>query len=210
LKYPEFFLAHLKAILQAGEGRNIWVMFPMVSVIKEFEQARELLQQAHLQLEADARPHVWPVRIGAVIEVPAAALLAHQLAESAEFFSIGTNDLTQYVLAAERGNGELATLQDALHPSVLRLIQFVVEGAKSRGRHVSICGDAASDPVAAAIFMGLGLHSLSVRPNQVAEVKALFRRVVCSGTEELAAEALGARDAAQARELATRFLERRP
>jgi multiphosphoryl transfer protein len=159
---------------------------------------------------SEARPHVWPVRIGAMIEVPAAALLAHQLAESAEFFSIGTNDLTQYVLAAERGNGELATLQDALHPSVLRLIQFVVEGAKSCGRHVSICGDAASDPVAAAIFMGLGVHSLSVRPNQVAEVKALFRRVVCSGTEELAAEALGARDAAQARELATRFLERRP
>ena len=208
LKHPEFFLGHLKAILLAGRGRNLWVIFPMVSVAQELEQARELLQEAHLHLKAEAKPHVWPVKVGVMVEVPAAALMAEQLAEVAEFFSIGTNDLTQYVLAAERGNGELTGLQDALHPAVLRLIKVVVQGAKTRGRHVAVCGDAASDPVAAAVFVGLGVHSLSVRPNQVAEIKALFRRVQYSGVEKLASAALAARDAAQVRDLAKQFLER--
>jgi phosphoenolpyruvate-protein phosphotransferase/dihydroxyacetone kinase phosphotransfer subunit len=207
LKHPEFFLAHLRAILEAGQGYNLWLMLPMVAVAEELQQARELLQQAHLQLEADARPHAWPVKVGVMIEVPAAALLAQQLAEVAEFFSIGTNDLTQYVLAAERGNSELTGLQDALHPAVLQLIKWVVDGAKTRARHVAICGDAASDPVAASVFVGLGVHSLSVRPNQIAEIKALFRRMECSGAEKLAAAALAAGNAAQVRELARQYLE---
>ena len=106
-----------------------------------------------------------------MIEVPSAALLTEQLAEDIDFFSIGTNDLTQYTMAAERGNANVADLQDALHPAVLRLMKSVVEGAESRHRHVSVCGDAASDPLAAAIFGGLGIRSLSVRPNQCAEIE---------------------------------------
>jgi phosphoenolpyruvate-protein phosphotransferase/dihydroxyacetone kinase phosphotransfer subunit len=207
LKHPEFFLAHLRAILLAGLGRDLWVMFPMVAVAQELEQARGLLEKAHLQLQAETKPHVWPVKVGVMIEVPAAALMAEQLAEVAEFFSIGTNDLTQYVFAAERGNGELAGLQDVLHPSVLRLIELVVRGAKTRNRHVAICGDAASDPTAASIFVGLGVHSLSVRPNQVAEIKARLRHVQYSSSKKLAATALAARDAAQVRDLARRFLQ---
>ena len=112
-----------------------------------------------------------------MIEVPSAALISEQLAEDLDFFSIGTNDLTQYTMAAERGNAAVADLQDALHPAVLRLVKFVVEGASKRNRHVSMCGDAASDPQAAAIFAGLGVRSLSVRPNQVAAIKALFREL---------------------------------
>jgi phosphocarrier protein FPr len=136
-----------------------------------------------------------------MMEVPSAALLAEQLAEYLDFFSIGTNDLTQYTMAAERGNTSVSDLQDALHPAVLRLMKFVVEGASARHRHVSVCGDAASDPLAAAVFAGLGIRSLSVRPNQCAEIKALFRGSNMSRLEEIAARALCLHNAAEVRSL---------
>jgi phosphocarrier protein FPr len=206
LQYPEFFLTHLKAILLAGLGRNLGVMFPMISEVPEAERACKLLAQAHAQLEGQGRPHAWPVRVGVMVEVPSAALMAERLADSVDFLSIGTNDLTQYALGAERGNTLLSEFQDALHPAVLRLIKGVVEAARIRGRHVSVCGDAASDPVAAAVFVGLGIRSLSVRPNQVPEIKACFRRLRGSELAPLATLALEARNATEARGLAEEFL----
>jgi phosphoenolpyruvate-protein kinase (PTS system EI component) len=142
-----------------------------------------------------------------MVEVPSAALLAERLADSVDFLSIGTNDLTQYALAAERGNTLLPEFQDALHPAVLRLIKGVVEAARIRGRHVSVCGDAASDPVAAPVFVGLGIRSLSVRPNQVPEIKACFRQLRCSELTPLATLALDSRNATEARGLAEKFLK---
>jgi phosphoenolpyruvate-protein kinase (PTS system EI component) len=143
-----------------------------------------------------------------MVEVPSAALLAERLAESVDFLSIGTNDLTQYVLGAERGNTLLSEFQDALHPAVLRLIKGVVEAGRVRGRHVSVCGDAASEPVAAAVFFGLGIRSLSVRPNQVPEIKAGFRQLRASELTPLATLALEARNAAEARRPAEQLLKR--
>jgi phosphocarrier protein FPr len=206
LQYPEFLLTHLRAILSAGAGRNLGVMFPMISEVQEMDRACQLLGQAHAQLEAEGRPHAWPVRVGAMVEVPSAALLAERLADSVDFLSIGTNDLTQYALGAERGNTLLSEFQDALHPAVLRLIKGVVEATRIRGRHVSVCGDAASDPVAAAVFVGLGIRSLSVRPNQVPEIKACFRQLRASELTPLATLALEARDAGEARGLAAQFI----
>jgi phosphocarrier protein FPr len=207
LRSPEMFLTHLRAILRSGEGREIWLMFPMISQLAEVEQALQLLEQAHNHLEGNAIPHLWPLKRGVMIEVPSAALLGEQLAQDLDFFSIGTNDLTQYTMAAERGNAAVAELQDALSPAVLRLIQLVVEGANRRKSHVSVCGDAASDPLAAAIFAGLGIHSLSARPKQVAEIKALFRSLRLSELIGIAGQALECHEASGARSLIRTYLE---
>ncbi len=207
LHSPELFLTHLRAILRSGEDREIWVMFPMISQLTEVEQALQLLEQAHDQLEANEVPHLWPLKRGIMIEVPSAALLSEQLAQDLDFFSIGTNDLTQYTMAAERGNAAVAELHDALSPAVLRLIQLVVDGASRHNRHVSVCGDAASDPLAAAIFAGSGIHSLSVRPKQVAEIKALFRNLRLRELKEIAGQALQCREAADVRKLIQTYIE---
>jgi multiphosphoryl transfer protein len=210
LQNPDFFLTHLRAILTAGVGRNLWVMFPMISELQEAERARDFLTKAHSELHTEGKSHAWPVKVGAMIEVPSAALLAAQLAEPMEFLSIGTNDLTQYALGAERGNAALAGFQDALHPAVLRLVRATVEGAKQRERHVAVCGDAASDPIAAAVFFGLGVRSLSVRPGELANVKACFGQWRSSDLAELGRLALEARDAAEVRALAEGFAKRHP
>ena len=208
LQSPELFVTHLRAILRSGAGHEIWLMFPMISLADEAQLASRFLQQAHEQLCEEGTPHAWPIKRGVMIEVPSAALGSRQLADEVDFFSVGTNDLTQYTMAAERGNASLARLQDPLHPAVLRLIQAVVEGAGSRGRHVSLCGDAASDPSAAAIFAGLGVCSLSVRPNQVGEIKELFRNLHLAELKAIAREAVIREDAPAVRSLIGRHLNR--
>ena len=207
LESPDLFLTHLRAILRSGAGHEIWVMFPMISLAREAQQALRLLQQAHEQLRQEGTAHSWPIKSGVMIEVPSAALLSEQLAEELDFFSIGTNDLTQYTMAAERGNAGLAQWQDALHPAVLRLMKTVVEGARKRDRHVSVCGDAASDALAAAIFAGLGIRSLSVRPRQVAETKQLFRKLYLAELKVIAGEAVLCKDAAAVRSLIGHYLD---
>jgi phosphocarrier protein FPr len=206
LRSPELFLPHLRAILRSGRGHEIRIMFPMISGAEEARQALRLVSHAHEQLREAGIAHAWPVQCGAMIEVPSAALCSEELAEELDFFSIGTNDLTQYTMAAERGNAELAHLQEALHPAVLRLIKVVVEAAGKRGRHVSVCGDAASDPLAAAIFVGLGICSLSVRPKQAAEIKEVFRKVHLAQLKTIAGEAVYCRDAAAVRSLIEHYL----
>jgi len=207
LQSPDLFLTHLRAILRSGAGHEIWVMFPMISLAEEAQQALLLLKRAHDQLREEGTPHAWPVKRGVMIEVPSAALVSEQLAEELDFFSIGTNDLTQYTMAAERGNAAVAQLQDALQPAVLRLMKSVVEGAKKRDRHVSVCGDAASDALAAATFAGLGIRSLSVRPRQVAEIKALFRELYFAELKAIASEAVTCKDTAAVRGLIGHYLD---
>ena len=206
LHSPELFHSHLRAILRSGVGHDIWLMFPMIATQQEVRKTLSLLDNAHQELAQQAAPHIWPIQRGIMIEVPSAALLAEQLAGDLDFFSIGTNDLTQYTMAAERGNADVADLQDALHPAVLRLMKLVAEGAASRKRHVSVCGDAASDPVAAATFAGLGIHSLSVRPNQTATIKALFRSLELCRLKDLGTQALQMSSASEVRGLLSSYL----
>ncbi len=206
LHSPDLFHSHLRAILRSGVGHDIWLMFPMIATQQEVGEALRMLDNAHKELAQQGVPHIWPLRRGIMIEVPSAALLAEQLAEDLDFFSIGTNDLTQYTMAAERGNANVAELQDALHPAVLRLMMSVAEGAALRDRHVSVCGDAASDPAAAAAFAGLGIHSLSVRPNQAATIKAHFRSLELSRLKDLATRALQMSSAVEVRRLLSGYL----
>jgi phosphocarrier protein FPr len=199
--HEDLFTTQLRAILRAGEGRDLRIMFPMVASLADLDRALARLETVHHVLSAANVPHLWPVQTGIMIEIPSAALLAGPLAERAQFFSIGTNDLTQYTLAADRGNPALSEYQDALHPAVLRLIAQVVEGAKQHGRLVAVCGEAAADEIASAIFVGLGVRELSLSPGRVARIKASLRERSLSCLQKLATAALACRSAVEVREL---------
>jgi phosphocarrier protein FPr len=207
-RHPEFFLSNLKAILRAGIAHDVWIMFPMVTSPEEMQKARSFAEEAHAILEHEHVAHRWPVKLGMMVEVPAAAMLAERFAKLADFFSIGTNDLTQYVLATERGNADLDSLQDTVHPAVLRTIQHICEEADAVGCHVSVCGDAASDPVAATLMIGVGVRSLSVRPNQVAAIKAQARKLSIVELSQLTKEAMNLDNSAEVRKLAAGFMRK--
>jgi phosphoenolpyruvate-protein kinase (PTS system EI component) len=170
LEQPELFSAQLRAILRVAAAHPLAVMFPMVSTAAELLAARALLDTARAQLSSDA-----PLEVGAMIEVPAAALQAEQLAPHLDFFSIGTNDLSQYTMAAERGNPALAgLLEDALEP-VLTLIANVTAAAEAHGRWVGVCGELAGDPEVAPRLVALGVRELSMAPGRIPGVKARLR-----------------------------------
>jgi multiphosphoryl transfer protein len=199
--HEELFTTHLRAILRAGVGHDVRIMFPMIAHLDDLQRAKQYLLKVHLDLEKENIPHLWPVPTGIMIEIPSAALQAEALAAQADFFSIGTNDLTQYVLAADRGNPELAAYQDALHPSVLRLIEMVVAGAQKYDRLVAVCGEAASDEKAAAIFAGLGVKELSMTGARISQLKVSLRKHEFTALQRLAKAALQCQSADQVRAL---------
>ena len=200
--HEELFVPQLRAILRASHGAQLQIMFPMVADRGDLLRARALLEQVHQDLTEEKIHHNWPLPVGIMIEIPAAALQAESLAETADFFSIGTNDLTQYTLAADRGNPELLPYQDAAHPAVLRLVRQVVQGANRHGRPVAVCGEAASDEFTAALLVGLGVQELSVSIPAIARLKASLRRQKLHGLQALAERALACRTTAEVRELA--------
>lgn len=203
---PELFQPQLRAILRAGLEANFRIMFPMVANLDEVRQAKKALLQAHEDLVAEQIPHCWPVETGIMVEIPSAALLAQTLAEEVDFFSIGTNDLTQYTLAAERGNPALAGLADALHPAVLKLIRKVCKAAESHGKWVGVCGELAGDPVATAVLVGLGVRELSMTASSIPRIKRLLSNLELSSAQAFAQGLLGLPDAASVRKQATEYL----
>jgi phosphoenolpyruvate-protein kinase (PTS system EI component) len=177
------------------------VMFPMVSTLDELLQARALLDEERRTLADDGVAPRSRMDVGIMVEVPSAALSAAAFAPHVDFFSIGTNDLTQYTLAAERGNERVASLADGLHPAVLRLIRSTVEGASAHGCTVAVCGELGSDVAAVPILVGLGVRELSVAPPAVPRVKRAVRATRLADAEALAEEALGLTSAAEVRAL---------
>jgi phosphoenolpyruvate-protein phosphotransferase len=203
---PDLFLPQLRAILQAGADSPYRIMFPMVANVDEVRQARAWLNKAHEALAAEGKAHAWPIETGIMVEIPSAALLSPALAKEVDFFSIGTNDLTQYTMAAERGNPMLAGLSDALHPAVLRLIDEVVKAAHAEGKWVGVCGELAGDPQAVPVLTGLGVDELSLTSAGIPRVKAIVRALSYSNAQILAQRVLQTESAPQARELAQHFL----
>ncbi|RKR36327.1 phosphoenolpyruvate--protein phosphotransferase [Paraburkholderia sp. BL17N1] len=198
LARPDIFRTQLRAILRAAPLGNLHVMFPMIATVEEVKAARKILLE-------EAGDHAASVKVGVMIEVPAAALIAEPLAREVDFFSIGTNDLTQYTLAMDRGHPQLAKQADALHPAVLRLIGMTVEGAHRHGKWVGICGGIASDAMAVPVLAGLGIDELSVSIPAIGSVKAQLARLTMAEASKLAADVLRLGTAAEVRAQLSRF-----
>ncbi|ACO47095.1 phosphoenolpyruvate--protein phosphotransferase [Deinococcus deserti] len=182
---PDLFLPQLRAVARvARDHPNVHLMFPMISTLEDFRRARAMFEGVREELGAPRVP------LGVMIEVPSAALIAHELAREVDFFSVGTNDLTQYTLAMDRLHPQLARQTDAMHPAVLRLIHLTVEAARREGKWVGVCGGAAGDEVGALILTGLGVKELSVSAPQVPGVKAALRRHTAAQLREMAEQAL--------------------
>ncbi|MGZ6674096.1 MAG: phosphoenolpyruvate--protein phosphotransferase, partial [Solirubrobacteraceae bacterium] len=201
LERPEILATQLRAILRVAAEHPVKAMLPMVATLGEVRAARALLEEARTATGIDA-----PLELGIMVEIPAAALTAEHLAEHVDFFSVGTNDLTQYTMAAERGDERLAGLLAGPQPAVLRLIKATVDAAAARGRWVGVCGELAGDPAAAILLAGLGVTELSMAPALVAEAKAALRAVDLADARAAAAAALDAEDADEARRLAAALL----
>ncbi|MGO2112793.1 MAG: phosphoenolpyruvate--protein phosphotransferase [Pseudoclavibacter sp.] len=182
------------AAAEAATGANLWVMAPMVSEASESEYFTQLARELGIKVA------------GSMIEVPSAAILAEQVLETSDFISIGTNDLTQYTLAADRVLGSVAGFQDPWHPSVLRLIKIAGDAGATTGKSVGVCGEAAADPRLAVVLVGLGVRSLSMAPPAFAEVRASLKRVTLEQAREVAEQVLRASSAAGARELGAELL----
>ena len=194
LEHPELFKTQLRAILRASAHGKVELMYPMISGADEIDRANALLQEARDELTARHQPFDATMRIGAMIEIPSAALTADVLAEKCDFFSIGTNDLIQYLLAIDRGNNRIAHLYDPTHPAVLRVIKQVVTAAQARKVKVSVCGEMAGDPVYAPLLLGLGVDELSMAPALLPAVKYVVRNTTMADAQKLAAAALAETD----------------
>lgn len=195
LNHPAILRQQLRALLQAAPAGKLRIMLPMVSSLRELQLAKQLLQQEQQALGVPA------VALGIMVEVPSAALMAAQLAPHVDFFSIGTNDLTQYTLAIDRGHPLLAGLADGLSPAVLRLIEMTVKGAHAHGKWVGVCGGIASEAEAVPLLLGLGVDEFSVSVPALAEVKAQLRTLDAAACQQLAAKALACDDGLAVRQL---------
>jgi phosphoenolpyruvate-protein phosphotransferase len=197
LARPDLMRIQLRAILRAVPAAQCRIMLPMVADLGDYRPVRALLDEVRAELGVTEA-----IPLGVMIETPAAAMLAGQIAREADFLSIGTNDLTQYTLAADRGNAAVSQRIDAMHPAVLRLVREVGRGAAEAGRWAGMCGGLASDPLAAPILIGLGITELSATPAQVPAVKAAVARFDMAACTALAARACDAQSAAEVRALA--------
>ena len=201
LANPPLLRTQLRAILGVRPLEQCRILLPMITEVGEVEAVRAVLNQ--LRTELGLRQ---PIEVGVMVETPASAVLAERLLAVADFLSIGTNDLTQYTLAMDRGHPQLAARLDALHPAVLRLIETAAQAGAHRGRMVAMCGGLASEPLAAAVLVGLGVHELSAVGAVIPQLKAALSRVTVAECRVLARQALAAPDAAAVRALARRTL----
>lgn len=190
LARPELFKPQLRAALRAGAGRDLKLMFPMVATVGEVRAARAMVGECRAELQAEGQLGAEEIEIGIMVEVPAAALMAEHLATEVDFFSIGTNDLTQYTLAADRTNARVAGLADPLHPAVLKLIRDTIQAAHGAGIWVGLCGELAGDPLAVPLLLGLGLDEFSMAPPAIPIVKAAIRSYTLSEAQAIAAAVL--------------------
>lgn len=195
LRQPELLRQQLIALLKAADDRPLRIMFPMIGRVEEWRAAKAILD------EVKAAHPCADLQVGIMIEVPSAALLAPILAQEVDFFSIGTNDLTQYTLAIDRGHPILSAEADGLHPSILQLIDHTVKAAHKHGKWVGICGELAADPKAVPVLMGLGVDELSMSPNSIPLVKAQIRTLNYSQAQALAKRALECESATAVRQL---------
>ncbi len=207
LEKPGPFETQLRGLQRASVHGELRIVFPLVTDLDEVQQAKAALRRAREAVVADGHAVADQIPVGVMLEVPAAALIVDHLAEEVDFFSIGTNDLIQYLLAVDRNNDGVAHLYEPLHPAVLRLLEQVVEKAHARGIPVSLCGEAASDPLTAMVFLGYGIDELSMAPSSVPVIKQLIRRVPAQDARQVLAHAMKLPTAQEVEELALERLK---
>ncbi|MEL6529622.1 MAG: phosphoenolpyruvate--protein phosphotransferase [Pseudomonadota bacterium] len=201
LLYPELLKAQIRAILKAAGERACYIMAPMIASVSEVDALRRMLDEIRSELS-----HAATVKLGAMVETPASALLAPALCKRLDFLSIGTNDLTQYVLAADRMNPEMAVMLDPMNPAILQLINMTAKAGISSNRMLGVCGSAAADHTAAAVLVGLGVGELSANAAQLPELKQHLRSLTLDKCREAARAALASETSVQAREAAMHIL----
>ena len=201
LRRPDLFRPQLRAALRASAGQNLKIMFPMVAAIEEVLQARAVLDECRDELRREGVPFAERIETGIMIEVPSAAILAERFAPHVDFFSIGTNDLTQYTLAADRTNPALAYLTSAFSPAVLRLIDGVIRAAHAHGKWAGVCGELAGEPLALPILLGMGLDEFSMNAPAIPLAKQTLRRLDARLCADLAQRCLGQDDAQSVQKL---------
>ena len=190
LNRPDIFKVQLRALLRASAFGDIHIMYPMIASVEEVKQANVMLDECKAELTAEGKEFNKDIKVGIMIEVPAAAVISPILAKYVDFFSIGTNDLCQYTLAVDRMNEAIGSLYQPLHPGVLRLIKHVIDASHEHGKFTGMCGELASDPVATMILLGLGLDEFSMTASSIPLIKNILRSVSKAECEEVANKAL--------------------
>ena len=190
LNRPDIFKVQLRALLRASAFGDIHIMYPMIASVEEVKQANAMLDECKAELTAEGKEFNKDIKVGIMIEVPAAAVISPILAKYVDFFSIGTNDLCQYTLAVDRMNEAIGSLYQPLHPGVLRLIKHVIDASHEHGKFTGMCGELAGDPVATMILLGLGLDEFSMTASSIPLIKNILRSVSKAECEEVANKAL--------------------
>jgi phosphotransferase system enzyme I (PtsI) len=190
LDKPDVFLDHLRALLRVSDRTNVRILFPMISSVHEVRSARDFVSKAKEELKARGKTFDPKVKLGVMIEVPAAALLAEEIAAEVDFLSIGTNDLIQYLLAVDRDNSYVAPLFQQFNPAVLRTIKMVIDAGHRKHVWVGMCGQMAGDPLATLLLVGLGIDELSVVPQILPEIKKIIRSIRFKEARRIAEKAL--------------------
>jgi phosphotransferase system enzyme I (PtsI) len=201
LARPELFRPQLRAVLRAGAAGNLKVMFPMVATVAEVRQARAMLEDYRAELLVEGQAVAERMEVGIMVEIPAAAVMADCLAAEVDFLSIGTNDLSQYTMAADRTNAELTALASGFQPAVLRLVRDVIVAAHAQGKWVGLCGELAGEPLAVPILLGLGLDEFSMNPPVIPLAKQIIRSLTLDEAREVARAALALDSAEEVRAL---------
>jgi phosphoenolpyruvate-protein phosphotransferase len=201
LDQPDLFKTQLRALLRASSGHDVRIMFPMVATLGEVRAAKQAFYEAKREIESDGHPFSQKIQLGIMVEVPSVVVMADRFAREVDFFSIGTNDLTQYTFAADRGNERVVYLSDPCHPAVLRQIKRVIEVGHQSGIWVGLCGEMAGDPDGVPILLGLGLDEFSISSAGIPHAKAIIRGWTMAAAERLADDVLELESAEEVREL---------
>ncbi len=201
LSMKNLFKIQLRAVMRASAAGNVSVMFPMVSSLDELNETLAVMNEVRDELDRQGQKYDPDMRVGVMIEVPAAVMIADKLAEKVDFFSIGTNDLIQYSVAVDRANDKIASLFEPLHPGILRLIRLTVDAAHEKGVTVTVCGEMSGDPTTALLLLGLGVDELSMIPSFIPPIKSLIRSVRFDDSRRFAEKALRCGTASEVREI---------
>lgn len=208
-EHPDLFLAQVRAVLRASAHGNVKMMFPMVTTLEELRRAKLIVEKARRELRAEGVPFDDDLEVGVMVEIPSAAIMADRLAKECSFLSIGSNDLTQYTLAVDRGNQRVAKLFNHFHPAVLYLIKRTIDAAHEQGIWVGICGEFASDPLAIVLLLGMGIDELSTSPGCLPEAKSIIRSIDTEIAAEVAAAVMKQSTVLEVQRLLRREVDRR-